>query len=77
MMKEFNLCNSSKTINWQVDTSATFNVLPFKDYVRVIGDQQGEKLEPNSTRIDTYGGAIIRVTRSTDLGCKFLTKLAD
>ena len=72
MMKELNLRNSSKTFNWQVDPGATCNVLPFKDYVRVTGDQKGEKLEAKSIRIDTYGGARIRVAGSTDLQLKDL-----
>ena len=72
MMNELNLWNSSKTINWQVDTGATRNVLPFKDYVRVTGDQKGEKLEANSILIDTYGEARIRVAGSTALEFKDL-----
>ena len=72
MMKELNLWNSSKTINWQVDPGATCNVLPFKDYVRVTVDQHEENLDANFIRINAYGGARIRVAGSTDLQFKVL-----
>ena len=74
MMKELKLWNSSKIVNWQVDTGATCKVIPFKEYVRVTGDRNGKKLDANSIRIDTYGygGTRIRVAGSTDLQFKDL-----
>ena len=47
IMKELELWKSTKTVAWQVDTGATCNVLPFKEYVRVTGDQNGEHLDPD------------------------------
>ena len=59
IMKELELWDSTKTVAWQVDTGATCNVLPFKEYVRVTGDQNEEHLDPGYIRIDAYGGARI------------------
>lgn len=41
--------NRQEDISFQIDTGASCNILPFNDYTRVTGDQDGRKLE--STRV--------------------------
>ena len=66
------LWDSTNTVAWQVDTGATCNELPFKECVRVTGDQNGELLDPDYIRNDAHGGKRINVAGSTNLQFKDL-----
>lgn len=47
-------------------------MLPFKQYVRVTGDQNGENLDADSIRTDACGEAKIKVAGSKNLHLKDL-----
>jgi hypothetical protein len=55
--KTLKVATSGETATFLIDTGASVNILPIKEYNRVTGDRRGKKLNKSTTTtIRTYGG---------------------
>lgn len=55
-MKTITICCTGRKLTFQIDTGASVNVLPLKDYIYATGDKEMRYLKPKKMRLVTYGG---------------------
>ena len=63
------MVNDNANIKFQLDCGATCNLLPLKDYARVMGDTDGLYIEKSKAKLAMYNGAVMYPVGKCKLKC--------
>ena len=63
------MVNDSANIKFQLDCGATCNLLPLKDYARVMGDPDDLYIEKSKAKLTMYNGAVMYPVGKCKLKC--------
>ena len=63
------MVNDNANIKFQLDCGATCNLLPLKDYARVMGDPDDLYIEKSKAKLTMYNGAVMYPVGKCKLKC--------
>ena len=63
------MVNDNTNVKFQLDCGATCNLLPLKDYARVMGDPNDLYIEKSKAKLTMYNGAVMYPVGKCKLKC--------
>ena len=63
------MVNNNANVKFQLDCGATCNLLPLKDYARVMGDPEDLYIEKSKAKLTMYNGAVMYPVGKCKLKC--------